>query len=67
MEELKFDVKAIASVMRCNIKELAEGCGISYTHLSQVSAGNVAMTLKDAKKLSDFSGIPLTQIVEVEK
>lgn len=56
MEELKFDVKAIARVMRCNVKELAEGCGISYTHLSQVSAGNVAMTFKDAKKLSDFSG-----------
>lgn len=67
MDDLKFDVKAIARITRCSVRELAERTGISYAHLSQVSAGNVAMTFKDAQKLSDFSNIPLTQIVEVEK
>ncbi len=67
MEDLKFDVKAIASVTGCTVRELAEKTGIPYTHLSQVSAGNVRMLFVDAQKLSDFSNIPLTKIVEVEK
>lgn len=67
MDELKFDVKAIASVMQCTVDELADKTGITRNHLKQVSAGNVRMLFIDAQKLSDISGIPLTQIIEVKK
>lgn len=67
MDELKFDVKAIASVMQCTVDELADKTGITRNHLKQVSAGNVRMLFIDAQKLSDISGISLTQIIEVKK
>lgn len=67
MDELKFSIKAIASAMGITIDELADKTGITRNHLRQVSAGNVKMLFIDAQKLSDASGIPLTQIAAVQK
>lgn len=64
MEELTFNVKAIARVKKLTIEELAKECDINANHLKSVSAGRTAMLFEDAKKLSKFSGIPLEQIEE---
>jgi hypothetical protein len=43
MEELTFDVKAIASVKKLTIEELAKKCDINANHLKSVSSGRTAM------------------------
>lgn len=63
MDDFNFTVKAIATIMGVNIKELSELAGIPYNHLKEVSAGRVKLTLEDGKKLSDASGVPINQIV----
>ncbi len=62
MEELKFDVKAIAALKKMSIRELADATGLKFNHLREISQGRVKMTLKDAKILSKFSGVPVEQI-----
>lgn len=64
MEELTFNVKALAQIKRMNIEELAFATGINVNHLKNVSAKKTRMTLEDAKKLSDFTNIPIEQITE---
>lgn len=64
MEELTFNVKALAQIKRMNIEELAVATGINVTHLRNVSAKKTRMTLEDAKKLSSFTNIPIEQITE---
>jgi transcriptional regulator with XRE-family HTH domain len=62
MENIKLTVRALAAQMGIGIEELADQCGISYGHLKQVSAGNVAMTAYDLKKLSEVTGVPIANI-----
>lgn len=64
MEELVFDVKALARVKQMNIEELAKATDINVTHLRNVSAKVTKMTLEDARKLSKFTGVPMEQITE---
>ena len=46
------------------MEELAFATGINVNHLKNVSAKKTRMTLEDAKKLSDFTKIPIEQITE---
>lgn len=64
MEELVFDVKALARVKKMTIVELAKATDINVNHLQNVSRKAVKMTLEDARKLSKFTGIPMEQITE---
>ena len=64
MNELEFNVKAIAALKKLSIQELAEKTGINYNHLREVSARRVKLNLQDVKILSDFSGVPANQIVD---
>jgi transcriptional regulator with XRE-family HTH domain len=62
MEKIRLTVRALAAQMGISIEELAEKCGISFGHLKQVSAGNVAMTAYDLKMLSRVTGVPTDNI-----
>lgn len=62
MENIKLSVRALAAQLGVSVEELADQCGISYGHLKQVSAGNVAMTAYDLKKLSEVTGVPTVNI-----
>lgn len=64
MNELEFNVKAIAALKKLSIQELAEKTGLNYNHLREVSAGRVKLNLQDVKILSEFSGVPADQIVD---
>lgn len=63
MEDYKLTVKAIAANLNIPIEELAERCGISPSHLKNVSSGRAKMTADDILKLSDYTGIPPQNIV----
>lgn len=65
MEDLKFNVKTIATLKGLSIAKLAKETGISYNHLREASAGRVKLSLKDGKLLSKFSGIPIEQIEDI--
>lgn len=62
MEDLIFDVKALASVKGMTIEELANACGIQVEHLRNVSCGRTKMSGDDLTKLSTFTGVPVTMI-----
>ena len=64
MEELRFTVKALASVSGMTVAELAEACGISVAHLQNVSAGRTRLTADDLIRLSDFTKVPPGQITD---
>lgn len=62
MEAIKLNIRALAAQMGVSVEKLADECGISFGHLKQVSAGNVAMTAYDLKKLSEITGVPADNI-----
>ena len=64
MEQIAFNVKALAKTKNMNIEELANATGINANHLKNVSAKVTKMTLEDAKKLSNFTGVPISKITE---
>lgn len=63
MEDYKLTVKAIAANLNIPIEELAERCGISPSHLKNVSSGRARMTADDIVALSNYTGIPEKNIV----
>ena len=62
MENIKWNVRALAANMKISIEELADLCGIERGHLKQVSAGNVAMTAYDLKSLSKATKVSADNI-----
>lgn len=57
MDDLVFNVKALATLKDMTIEELAKACGIGIEHLKNVSSGRAAMTAKDLILLSKFTGV----------
>ncbi len=64
MENIMFNIKALARIKNMNIEELANATGINVNHLKNVSAHVSKMTFEDAKRLSSFTGVPLEKISE---
>ncbi len=62
MEKLQYTVKAIATLKNMSIDKLADETGLKRNHLREVSAGRVKLSLKDAKILSKYSGVPIELI-----
>lgn len=62
MEDIQLDVVMLARKMGMNIEELAEACGIGKAHLKNVSAKLTRMTADDIKRLSKFTGVPVSNI-----
>ena len=62
MENIKLNVRALAANMKISIETLADMCNIERAHLKQVSAGNVAMTAYDLKRLSQVTKVPADNI-----
>ena len=62
MNNIKWNVRALAANMKISIDDLADLCGIERAHLKQVSAGNVAMSAYDLKALSKATGVPADAI-----
>lgn len=63
MDNLKINVKAIASMRNQTIAELAKDAGLNDYHLQNVSAGRVKLTLEDAIQLSKLTSIPAENII----
>lgn len=62
MDDKTFSIKAIASMMNWTIEELAEKSGISKNRLNNISAERTPITLSEAQKLSELTGVPISQI-----
>lgn len=63
MEDLKLNIRAIAGMRSQSIADLAKDAGINDSHLLNVSAGRVKLTLDDAIALSKLAGIPPENII----
>ena len=63
MEDLKLNIRAIAGMRSQAIADLAKDAGINDSHLLNVSAGRVKLTLDDAIALSKLTGIPAENII----
>ena len=63
MEDLKLNIRAIAGMRSQSIADLANDAGINESHLLNVSAGRVKLTLEDAIALSKLTGIPAENII----
>lgn len=61
-DKITFNVKALAQIKNMTIAELAKHTGISVNRLKNISAKRTELTLSDAKKLSDFTNVPIEQI-----
>lgn len=57
MENIKFNVRMLAAMMKMPISELAEKAEIDPNHLASVSAGRTRMTADDLIKLSNLTGV----------
>lgn len=64
MDDIMLNVKALAALCHMTIEELAKACDIEPAHLRNVQNGRAAMTARDLKMLSDFTGIPAKNIQE---
>ena len=62
MDDKTFSIKAIASMMNWTIEELAEKSGISKNRLNNISAERTPITLSEAQKLSELTGVPISLI-----
>ena len=62
MDDKTFSIKTIASMMNWTIEELAEKSGISKNRLNNISAERTPITLSEAQKLSELTGVPISQI-----
>lgn len=62
MEDIKFNVRALAAMMKGSIEELAKMADINPTHLKDVSANRVKMTARDLVNLSKATGVKIENI-----
>jgi transcriptional regulator with XRE-family HTH domain len=62
MNDLMFDIRALAATRGETIAELAEELGIKPQHLWDVSSGRSKLSSDDLVSLSNLTGIPVNQI-----
>lgn len=62
MDDVKMNVKTLASYMNMTIEELANACDIDVNHLRSVQAGRAAMTARDLVMLQRITKIPYENI-----
>lgn len=62
MENMVLTIKAIADSKGMTIPQLAEACGISVSHLYDVSSGRTKMAAEDLYLISKFAGVKMENI-----
>lgn len=67
MNEIKLNIRALAAMMNLTLKELAEQSGADYRHLFNVAYRGTALRFEEGLKLSKFTGVPVENIVFLDK
>ncbi len=62
MENVKLNIRALASMKKISIEILAKNAGIEPNHLLNVSAGRATFTASDLMKLVKYTKVPAENI-----
>lgn len=62
MDNVMFNVRMLAAMMKTSISGLADMAEIKPQHLLDVSCGRTKMSADDIVKLSSLTGVPAKQI-----